>query len=251
MRVRAGLFVAAVVAAALAPPAAAAPAAATGNPAIIAFYRTATLKTNAKPAEQETITKEYWLKDDAASGGSGATFELAWGVPRPSAAYVAVTALVTIRQTHGRPAWELWTFVRACHTCGSVVPVEFFVGPHGDLWGFRTGRVVGCWNRATGTSRWITRDWTLAPPWQVYGHFVAMTESKGRAEVTSTYPISGGGTAREVDTIGIAEGLFVGAGLHNSATQSPRYPPHSYAIAVHYPKPGGVTAPVRHLCAGT
>lgn len=251
MRVRWGALVALVAAVWAAVPAGALPLAATGNPTIISFYRAATAHTNAQPAEHEVVTGEYWLADDAATTSSGATFKLAWGVPRPSPSYVPATALVTIRQSRSRPQWEVWTFVRTCRSrqacTGSVVPVEFFVGKHGDEWGFRTGHVVACWNAARGSSHWIDRDWTLAPPWQVYGHFVSMTTSRARTTVTSTYPIAGGGTAREVDTIAASD-LFVHAAIRDSATKHPAYPAHAYQVAVSYPKASGVTPPTRRSC---
>lgn len=254
MRARWGIAVslAALVGALAATGTAGARGGATGDPATIALYRAAVAATNARPVEVETVANEYWLADASPTGGA-ASFHLAWGVPRPSAAFVAVTAVGVLRQSRGGPAWEVWTFQRDCpegHPCASgVTPVEFFVGRHADEWGFRTGRIVACWNRAAGQSAWIRHDWTLAAPWQVVGHFGSAVVHGRRAFVTSTYPLGGGVTAREVDTVDLDDHLFVHADVTDSASSHPPDPAHRYAISVRYPSARPLP-PKRRSCPG-
>ncbi len=206
----------------------------TGNPAIIAFYRRAVAATNALPVLQDVEHHQYWLYDAYNADGTSAQFLLAWGDQhKPAPYFVPATATLVERMVHSKNVWLTATFAPACSgSCAtSMAPLELYVTPHGDHWGYvGLASKVACWNRATGTTSWIDKDFTADGGWSTDGDFVKRVTHGTRSAVTSTFPDANGAKVTEVDTVNLKDLRFTGAAISVARGGHPIHPGWSYSI---------------------
>jgi hypothetical protein len=218
---------------------------ATGDPASIAYYRTAVAKTNAVPEIRDVYSGYYWVYDHAKAKGGGPTsaFLLSWGfASRPDPSEVRATGTYSVRMAGGKSAWYTLLIRPKCASgsaCAtSMEPLEIFATKAADYWGYvTTGSQPRCWNLATGSSAWIFSDFRPGRPWwETYGRFLPKAKSGADVKITSIYPDPDGAISTETDTINAATRLFVESVVHVSKSTKPVYAPYGLKIAETQPK---------------
>jgi len=208
-----------------------------GNAAAVAYYRTSVARTNSLPVLQDVELGYYWIWDNANVSGSKAQFELNWGyASKPAADMVRAKATFVYSLVGGRQSWYVATFVSPCasgSTCGTVIdPLEIYVTKSGDYWGYdlKGSSQVGCWNRATGTTAWINRDFTVGAQWRTYGKYSPLVRKGNRVLATSIYTNVDGAKVTETDSIDSNSKLFTGGIVHVGRSTKPAFAAHSYSF---------------------
>lgn len=226
-----------------------------GTAAAVAYYRTSVAKTNALPVLQDVELGYYWFWDDAYVSGNSGQFELNWGyASRPAANMVRAQATFVIAMVGGTQSWYTVTFASLCasgNVCGSsIAPLELYVTKAGDYWGYysKGSSQVGCWNRTTGTTAWLGKDFKVGLGWRTYGKFNPIVTKGNRVLITSTYANVEGAKVTETDSIDSTSKLFTGSTVHVSRSTKPVYSAHSYSFSETDPSTAP-TAPTVSLCS--